>query len=186
MTRIFLIGYMGAGKTTLGRALAGDLGLEFIDMDFYIEQRHHSSISGLFARHGEEGFRQIERQVLHEVGEFEDIIISCGGGTPCFFDNMDYMNRQGDTVLLDVPIDVLVRRLAANRSKRPVLAGKSDEELRGFIAGNLETRMPYYSRARHVFPAARLESREEIAESVARFRAQLGIPNGKTKTREVP
>lgn len=175
MTRIFLIGYMGAGKTTLGRALARELGLEFIDLDFFIEQRYHHSVSGLFALHGEEGFRRIEQQMLHEVGEFEDVIVACGGGTPCFFDNMDYMNLQGETVFLQVPIEVLFRRLAHHRSKRPVLADKTDEELRGFIARSLEGRMPFYSRARHTFPAARLESRTEIAESVALFRRQLGL-----------
>ena len=111
MTRIFLTGYMGAGKTTLGKAFARRMELEFIDLDWYIEERFHRSIPQLFAERGEEGFRLLERNMLHEAGEFENVVISVGGGTPCFFDNMDYMNRQGMTVFLDVNIDVLFRRL---------------------------------------------------------------------------
>ena len=82
MKRIFLIGYMGSGKTTLGRAFARATGLEFIDLDWYIEERLHKSISILFAERGEDGFREQERKMLHEAGEFEDVVIACGGGTP--------------------------------------------------------------------------------------------------------
>ena len=89
MTRILLIGFMAAGKTTLGKALARDLGLQFIDLDHYIENRFHCTVAQLFTERGEEGFRQIERTMLHEVAEFEDVIIATGGGTPCFFDNMN-------------------------------------------------------------------------------------------------
>ena len=91
MKRIILIGYMGAGKTTLGKVLARELNLEFIDLDWYIENRFHQSVSQLFSTRGEEGFRIIERNMLHEVAEFENVVISCGGGTPCFFDNMVYI-----------------------------------------------------------------------------------------------
>lgn len=100
MKRIILIGYMGAGKTTLGKALAQATDLQFIDLDWYIEERFHTSIQQIFADKGESGFRDIERRMLHEVAEFEDVIISCGGGTPCYFDNIDYMNLQGDTIYL--------------------------------------------------------------------------------------
>lgn len=175
MTRIFLIGYMGAGKTTLGRALARELGLEFIDLDFFIEQRYHHSVSGLFALHGEEGFRRIEQQMLHEVGEFEDVIVACGGGTPCFFDNMDYMNAQGQTVFLDVDVETLFRRLRVATQQRPILRGKSEEELRAFIGQALADRAPYYAQARYRFDGSQLESREQIAESVQRLRGVLGV-----------
>ena len=107
MTRIFLTGYMGSGKTTLGRALAAEMGIPFIDLDHYIEKRYCKTIAQLFAEKGEEGFREVERRMLHEVGEFEDVIISTGGGTPCFFDNIEYMNAQGTTVYLDVPVERL-------------------------------------------------------------------------------
>ena len=99
---------MGSGKTTLGKAYSQACGLEFIDLDWYVEGRMHKTINELFAEKGEQGFREIERAMLHEVGEFENVVIACGGGTPCFFDNMPYMNSVGTTVFLDVnPISVL-------------------------------------------------------------------------------
>ena len=92
MQRIIIIGYMGSGKTTVGRALAHNLGLSFYDLDWYIESRMHKTVKQLFDEKGEAGFRLIERNLLHELAEFENIVISCGGGTPCFFDNMAYLN----------------------------------------------------------------------------------------------
>ena len=91
MKRIFLVGYMGAGKTTIGKVLSKMVGLTFIDLDYYIEGRFRKTVSQLFAERGEEGFRTIEHNLLHEVAEFEDVLISTGGGTPCFFDNMAFM-----------------------------------------------------------------------------------------------
>lgn len=175
MTRIFLIGYMGAGKTTLGKALARALGVPFIDLDWYIEERFHKSIPQLFAERGEDGFRTVERNMLHEAGEFEDVVISTGGGTPCFFDNMEYMNAQGATVFLDVPVDVLFRRLQGATRQRPILQGKTDEELRTFIAEALAGRMPHYARAQYRFDGSRLESRPQITESVDRLRLLLDV-----------
>ena len=87
---------MGAGKTTVGKALSKELNIPFYDLDWYIETRMHKTVKQLFDERGEDGFRIIERNMLHEVAEFENVIISCGGGTPCFFDNMDYLNQQGD------------------------------------------------------------------------------------------
>ena len=175
MIRIFLTGYMGAGKTTLGKAFARQLGLTFIDLDWYIEERFHQSIPDLFRERGEDGFRQLERNMLHEAGEFEDVVISTGGGTPCFFDNMDYMNRQGQTVFLDVPVDVLFRRLRVATRQRPILQGKTDDELRTFIGRALEGRMPHYSQARYRFDGSRLEDRRQIADSVASLRRLLDL-----------
>lgn len=124
MRRIFLIGYMGSGKTTLGKAFAKAAGLEFIDLDWYIEERLHKTISKIFAEQGESGFREVERKLLHEAGDFEDVLIACGGGTPCFFDNMDYMNQAGDTVFLDVSPEVLFRRLKIAKTKTSVAGRK--------------------------------------------------------------
>ena len=140
MTRIFLIGYMGAGKTTLGKAFARAMGLTFIDLDWYIEERFHKTIRELFTERGEDAFRDLERRMLHEVGDFEDVVISVGGGTPCFFDNVDYMNSVGETVFLDVDIRVLFRRLKIAKQQRPLLDGKSDEELMKFIQEALQKR----------------------------------------------
>ena len=93
MKSIIIIGYMGAGKTTVGKALAKELGVMFYDLDWYIETRMHKTVKEIFDEKGEEGFRIIEHNMLHEVAEFENVVVSCGGGTPCFFDNMDYMNQ---------------------------------------------------------------------------------------------
>ena len=125
MTRIFLIGYMGAGKTTLGKAFSRELGLTFIDLDWYIEERFHKTVQQLFSERGEQGFRELEQKMLHEVAEFEDVVISAGGGTPCFFDNMDYMNACGDTVFLQVEPEVLFHRLKVAKQQRPLLANKA-------------------------------------------------------------
>ena len=166
MTRIFLTGYMGAGKTTLGKACARKAGLSFIDLDWYIEERRHKTISQLFAELGEDGFRQLEQRMLHEAGEFEDVVIACGGGTPCFFDNMDYMNRQGLTVWVDADNDTLFRRLRTATHQRPILCGKTDEELRDFIAASMEKRRPFYTRAQLILDGNRLESHKEIRDTV--------------------
>ena len=175
MIRIFLTGYMGAGKTTLGKAFAREMNVPFIDLDWYIEERFHKSIRELFTERGEASFRELERNMLHEVGEFEDVVVSTGGGTPCFFDNMEYMNGCGQTVFLDVHPDILFRRLRVAKQQRPILQGKTDEDLRTFIVEALDKREPFYSQARYRFDAGYLESRSQISESVQRLRQLLGL-----------
>lgn len=175
MTRIFLIGYMGAGKTTLGRALAKELGIQFIDLDSYIEKRLCKSVSQIFAEKGEEGFRDIERRMLHEVGDFENVVISTGGGTPCFFDNIEYMNEHGTTVFLDVPVERLFIRLSIARKKRPLIMNKNDEELRSFIIEQLNKREPHYSKAKQKFIADQLEDVKQIEASVKNFLQQIEL-----------
>ena len=113
MKSIIIIGYMGAGKTTVGKALAKELGIMFYDLDWYIESRMHKTVKQIFDESGEDGFRQIEHNMLHEVAEFENIVLSCGGGTPCFFDNMDYMNQLGETVYLKASPETLYAHLRA-------------------------------------------------------------------------
>lgn len=173
MIRIFLTGYMGAGKTTLGKAFAHEMNVQFIDLDWYIEERFHKTVGALFAERGEAGFRQLEQNMLHEVAEFEDVVISTGGGTPCFFDNMDYMNRMGKTVFLDVHTDVLFRRLRVAKQQRPILRGKADDELKTFIAEALAKRAPFYRQAQYVFDADQLEDRWQIEASVRRLQQLL-------------
>ena len=175
MIRIFLTGYMGAGKTTLGKAFARELNVPFIDLDWYIEERFHKSIRQLFEERGEPAFRELERDMLHEVGEFEDVVISTGGGTPCFFDNMEYMNGKGDTVYLDVHPDILFRRLKVATRQRPVLQDKTDEDLYAFILDALERRRSIYEQAKFRFDGGHLESRSQIACSVEDLRTLLGV-----------
>lgn len=161
-----MIGYMGAGKTTLGKSLARHLGLEFIDLDWYIENRFHQSVSQLFVTRGEEGFRKIEQNMLHEVAEFEDVVISAGGGTPCFFDNMEYMNQQGLTVYLKATPEILRTHLRMGKQKRPLIAQKNDEELDIFIRESLDKRESYYNQARLIFDIGLLDNGMRIQESV--------------------
>ena len=159
----------------MGKAFAREMKVPFIDLDWYIEERFHKTIRELFAERGEASFRELERNMLHEVGEFEDVIISTGGGTPCFFDNMEYMNARGQTVFLDVDVEILFRRLRIAKRQRPILQGKSDDELRAFIVEALEKRAPFYSQARYRFDGGRLESRSQIAESVRGLRELLEL-----------
>lgn len=166
---------MACGKTTLGRALAKELGFQFIDLDFYITQRFRKSIPEIFAERGEEGFRKIESNMLREAGEFDNTIVSCGGGTPCFFDNMDYMNSRGKTLLLEASIEKITQRLLAARTHRPIMEGKTAEELPAFISGHLETRMPFYSKATHRIDSTELESKENITKTVAIARHILNL-----------
>ncbi|WP_321478905.1 shikimate kinase [uncultured Bacteroides sp.] len=175
MIRIFLTGYMGAGKTTLGKAFARKMNLSFIDLDWYIEGHFHKTVQELFLEHGEEGFRELERNMLHEVALFENVLISTGGGTPCFFDNMDFMNSCGKTVFLSVNPDVLFSRLRVAKQQRPILQGKNDEELKLFIIEALEKRMPHYLRAKYIFCADELENLNQIENSVQKMKTLLEI-----------
>lgn len=175
MTRIFLIGYMGAGKTTLGKAFAREMNLSFVDQDWYIEERFHKTVQEIFAERGEQGFRELERQMLHEIAEFEDVVISTGGGAPCFYDNMEFMNQKGETVFLNVAPDVLFSRLKIASQNRPILRGKTNEELKAFIAKALDKRAPFYSKAKYIFNADELEDIYQIKSSVNKLKELLGL-----------
>ncbi len=148
--RIFLIGYMGSGKTTIGKLVAKKLNYNFIDMDSYIEATQFKTISQIFAEQGEDNFRLMEQKCLHEVGEFDNVIISTGGGAPCFFDNMDYMKNNGLTIYLKYSAQELADRLGgAHVAKRPILANRQGEELTQFIAEGLAKREQFYAQAAH-------------------------------------
>lgn len=183
MIRIFLIGYMGAGKTTLGKAFAHKCGLPFIDLDWYIEERFYKTVPELFAERGEQGFRELERNMLHEVSEFENVIISTGGGTPCFFDNMDYMNKYGMTVFLNVHPNVLFKRLRVATQSRPILKGKQDDELYAFIVEKLTERTPFYEQAQYIFSADELEDRWQVDKAVQLLSKTLNVNVNETEKR---
>lgn len=175
MNRIILIGYMGAGKTTIGKALSKELDMMFYDLDWYIETRMHRTVAQIFAEKGEEGFRRIEHNMLHEVAEFENVIISCGGGTPCFFDNMDYLNAQGDTVYLKASPEVLCGHLKMGKVERPLIKGKSPEELQQFIIEQLEKREPFYNKAKYHLDVSLMDNYEKIKISVEEVKRLLGV-----------
>lgn len=162
MKSISLIGYMCVGKTTIGKTLAREMGLTFYDLDWYIEERFHTKVSEIFARDGEARFRDLERRMLHEAAEFENIVLSCGGGTPCFFDNIDYLNSVSNTVYLRATPAVILEHLGMSRGRRPLLEGKSPEELEAFVRQQLKEREPYYAKARFVQDVPPLCNKERV------------------------
>ena len=175
MKRIVLIGYMGSGKTTVGKALAKEVGLPFYDLDWYIESRMRKKVSQIFAERGEEGFRQIERNMLHEVAEFEDVVISCGGGTPCFFDNMDYLNQQGQVVYLRCEPEVLRQHLLMGKGDRPLLKGKSADELVSFISEQVAYREQFYTKARYTLDVTLMDNYEKIKITIEKLKELLDL-----------
>lgn len=164
---------MGSGKTTVGHALSRETGMPFYDLDWYIESRRHCTVKQIFDEKGEDGFRQIEHNMLHEVAEFEDVVISCGGGTPCFFDNMEYMNAQAETIYLKASPDVICSHLKMSLNERPLLRGKSDDEMLAFVRQQMAQREAFYSKAKHTFSVDVLDSREKIRASIEQIQNLL-------------
>ncbi|WP_295675569.1 shikimate kinase [uncultured Mucilaginibacter sp.] len=166
---IFLVGFMGCGKTTLGRKLANRLGYEFMDLDHILEAQEGMTIAEYFAKHGEEAFRKLESQVLKQTNYPEHAIVSTGGGLPCFFDNMDWMNAHGKTIYIKLSPKTLVTRLENEKEERPLLRQHNGEALVTFIADKLAEREPFYSQARIVADGLSLTA--EKVEETLRIRA---------------
>ncbi|WP_207424082.1 shikimate kinase [Desertivirga brevis] len=145
--KIFLIGFMGCGKTTFGKKLASKLGFRFIDLDKSIEQSAGITIPEYFKEYGETAFRVKEREVLQKTTVPDNSVIATGGGAPCFFDNMEWMNEQGATVYICLTPKALATRLESATDERPVLQGLKGEELERFIASKLEEREVFYKKA---------------------------------------
>ena len=149
--RIFLIGYMGSGKTTFGRLVAEQTGLNFIDTDSYIENQQHKTIPEIFAELGEEKFRELEQKCLNEVSGLENVIISTGGGMPCYFDNMELMNRNGETIYIRFTPEELTDRLKTTQiHSRPILGSIPANDFLPFITKNLHKREPFYNQAKFI------------------------------------
>jgi shikimate kinase len=146
---VFLVGMPGAGKTTIGRKLAATLNRPFIDLDEYLERKEGVNIREIFANQGETYFRQAEAAALRELAtQPQTGIVATGGGAPCFHRNMDYMNEVGTTVYLKSPVPVLVERLAGTgREYRPLVAGKTNEQINNFVTETLATRKQFYETA---------------------------------------
>lgn len=152
--KIYLIGFMSSGKTTVGRELANALGYRFIDLDEYIESKHHRTIKQIFESKGEEHFRLIENEALKEATSFTgDFVISSGGGTSCFYNNIDFMNRNGVTVYLRLEVATLLSRLVESKIDRPLLWGKTREELNNYIIRVLDERKKFYEKAQIIVDA---------------------------------
>lgn len=162
-SRIFLIGFMASGKTTFGKKIASRLGYTFIDLDSLVEHRTGASIPELFEQQGETGFRKAEQAALGAVLKQEKIVVATGGGTPCFFDNMQQINANGYSVYLQLSADALAARLATAKTPRPLIAGLSSAALTKFVEEKLAEREQYYSQAALAFPAHR-ERIPELAD----------------------
>jgi shikimate kinase len=146
--RIFLIGFMGSGKTHWGRLLSEKLGIRFFDLDEQVTEHAGKPISEIFETEGEEIFRLMEKDVLHIITEsHESFVMACGGGTPCYFNNIEYMNKSGTTVWINVPLDCLFKRLLLEKEKRPLISALSGEQLKGFISKKFSDRRIYYEQA---------------------------------------
>ena len=160
---------MGCGKSTIGRKVAALMGMNFIDLDKYIEERNFKSVPDIFAQEGEKAFREKERLALHEVAQFEDIVIGTGGGAPCFFDNMQQMNEAGITIYLAPDNEILAYRLLKSKTERPLIAGKSREELMAFIASALEKRAPFYEQSKIVIRGINDVQPEEVLRLIDQY-----------------
>ncbi len=157
---------MGSGKSTVGKELATSLKMQFLDLDNYIEKRNFKTIPEIFASEGESSFRKIEQKALHEVSEFDNVIIATGGGAPCFFDNMDLIKKTGVSIYLNGSSRILAERLLNSKIDRPLIKGKSKEELISFLAETLSKRNEWYRQADVILDFDHDISTEEVLNSL--------------------
>lgn len=151
MGKIVLLGYMGSGKSTIARGLSKVMQVQYVDLDQYIEEKTNLSVSALFEQRGEIYFRKIEHDLFVALlSSEESVIISLGGGTPCYANNHELLNQEGvASIYLKASIDTLFKRLSLNKSKRPLIAGKTNEEMKEFIAMHVFERSFYYNQAKY-------------------------------------
>jgi len=163
--KIFLIGFMGSGKTTIGRRLAQITGFDFVDTDRFIEMQQGMTITEIFARQGETAFREMERNILLDLQRREYAVVSTGGGLPCRGDNMDLMLAGGKVVYLKTSPQALTRRLIRSRTERPLIKGKTEEELLQYVMNQLSEREPAYNRA-HLMVQTENYSMDKLLQSL--------------------
>lgn len=146
--KIFLIGFMGCGKTHWGKLLAQKVRLPFFDLDEKIVEQEEKEITDIFSELGEEYFRMLEKDALHMLVEsHESFVMACGGGTPCFFNNIDYMKKKGTVVWINCTTDTLFERLVEEKETRPLIRDTPDAELRTHIIRKLADRRIFYQQA---------------------------------------
>lgn len=148
--KIFFVGFMGCGKTTWSRKLANHLGYEFIDLDHVLEDKVGMTIAEYFDRHGQDAFRRLESSILKDTEYPENVVVSTGGGLPCFFDNMEWMGANGQTLYIKLSPKTLAERLDKGKTTRPLIAGLHGDELVAFIAEKLAERESFYEQATHI------------------------------------
>ena len=157
MDRIYIVGYMGAGKTTAARRLAQRMGWEVVDTDALFEEKYKISVNDFFNKYDEPLYRKLESEVLKATESLDHVVVSTGGGTACFFDNMDWMNQHGLTVFLRISPQAAVDRVIHSRHKRPLVEGKSEEELTEFVNQHYASRLPFYEQARVIVKSEDLD-----------------------------
>ena len=155
--KIYLIGYMGSGKSTLGQHLANALGISWLDLDDEFEQRYKVSIPAFFEKYGENAFRNLEYKVLADISVITDLVVSTGGGSPCFHDNMELMNQTGITVYLQAMPELLISRIELSARKRPLFQQMKGENFLQKITTHLQSREPYYTQAKITIDATKPE-----------------------------
>ena len=151
--RIYIIGYMGAGKSGVAKRLAARLGWQSCDTDTMFEEKYRISINDFFDKYGQDLFRKLESDIIRSTAQMENVVVATGGGTPCFFDNMSFMNENGLTVFLSMSPKSAAVRLSQTKKKRPLTKGLSGDELLHFIEQQYEQRLPFYTQAQMTFKA---------------------------------
>jgi shikimate kinase len=172
--KVFLVGFMGSGKTTLGKKVAQKLDLPFYDCDKLIENSEETSIAKIFKEKGEDSFRKLESNLLIQLRGLESGIISTGGGMPCFSNNLQEMQRQGIIVYLQLSPAALLRRLMDSPNERPLINGKTKEELLQYIQNLLDTRSEFYEQADLIIQASNLSSNQLIEKIIPYFSSDSG------------
>ncbi len=159
-----MVGYMLCGKSTVGKRLAKQLGYEFVDTDSWVENKYRLSVEGIFEKYGQSVFRLFERQCLEALKEKDNIVVATGGGLPCFGDNMDLINSLGFSIYLQMPSEAVISRYRSSHRPRPLLKGKTEEQLREFISKTLEEREFFYQKADLTLPAISLKVEEILSK----------------------
>jgi Shikimate kinase len=163
--KIFLIGFMGCGKTHWGRLLSEKLNIPFFDLDEKIVEDEGRSIAAIFEKEGEEYFRLLEKDVLHLLTEsHETFVMATGGGTPCFYNNIDYLKKQGTVVWINCSTDSIFQRLLKEKSQRPLISGISDSDLRNYIVKKYSGRKIFYQQANVILPEETLSLERMVNE----------------------
>ena len=157
--RIFLIGFMGSGKSYWGRQWAPQLGYSFHDLDEVIEAEEDQAVLDIFESKGEDYFRLKEAELLRSLAQFDDCIISCGGGTACFYDNLDWMNENGLTIYLSAAPQYLLEKIMNELDKRPLVKNFNEAEILFFIEKKLKERMPFYEKAKRTVEVAEIDDK---------------------------
>ncbi len=166
--RVYLLGYMGSGKSTIGRKVALELGLGFTDLDHQFEEQYRISVADFFEKYDEKGFRAIEQRLLHDTLRENDILVSTGGGTPCFFDNLEFIRKAGISVYLRWPSGLLIERLQHVKRKRPLLKNIPDGELHQKISQHIAEREFYYNQADIIVDGSTIGT-PELAGMIRKF-----------------